>query len=190
MIHDRNIQVISLLLGNPKIVERDVVRIAALRPTRPEILQYIAKHRRWASRYRVRKALVANPYTPHQVARRLLSTLMLQDLKDMYTMGALPLGIREESRRIIEERARIQQTATGSTNLNALLKKKSDVREVAELAASCLQHFDFDDSDAQAMDTTTVGEEEIEEDELYALIAQAERDLKGSVLEKVEDEEN
>ena len=63
------------------LVERDVVSVAARRPTRSEILEIISRHRKWASRYRVRKALACNPYTPHQISRRLLSTLMYQDVR-------------------------------------------------------------------------------------------------------------
>ena len=189
LLHDRNIQVITLLLENPRIVERDVVRIAALRPTRPEILQHIATHRRWASRYHVRKALVVNPYTPHQVARRLLSTLLVQDIKDMYSLGALPAGIRSEVRRILEERARLQVTATGATDLKKVLRTEKPEESLAELAQACLSFFDFDDETATAFDTTTVGEDPIEEDEMALLIAQAEQDLLCSVLVEVSDDE-
>jgi len=81
LLHDRDWRVIRLLLDNPRVIERDVVKVAAMRPTRPEVLELIATHRRWASRYPVRKALALNPYTPTPIVRRLLPTLMRQDLK-------------------------------------------------------------------------------------------------------------
>jgi len=90
LLHDRNHRVIALLLNNPRIIERDVIKIAAARPTRPEVLEQVARHRKWSSRYRVRKTLACNPYTPAPIARRLLPTLMRQDLSMIYTSKELP----------------------------------------------------------------------------------------------------
>ena len=104
LLHDRDHRVISMLLENPLLVERDVVSVAARRPTRPEILEIVSKHRKWASRYRVRKALACNPYTPHQISRRLLSTLMYQDLRELLSMGAVPAVLRDEARRLLDDR--------------------------------------------------------------------------------------
>ena len=64
LMHDKNPLVIGLLLDNPRVVERDVVRIAAMRPTTIEIVTLIASHRRWGSQYSVRKAIVCNPFAP------------------------------------------------------------------------------------------------------------------------------
>ena len=89
----------------------------------------------------------------------------------------------------MEDRARIQVTATGSTDLQELLQKKSNSSELAKLAESCLDFFDFDE-EATPMDTTQVGEEELEDGELAALIAQAEEALFASVLEEVREDED
>lgn len=81
LCYDRNARVIGVLLDNPRLVERDVVKIAAMRPTQPTVLETVARHTRWTSSYRVRKALAANPYTPRPLALRLLPTLLVQDLR-------------------------------------------------------------------------------------------------------------
>jgi hypothetical protein len=101
LMHDRDHRVISNLLENPLIVERDVIRIAAMRPTRPEVLSVIAAHRKWASRYRVRKALACNPYTPNPISRRLLATLLKQDLRLALEAGVLPQEMLGEVRKMI-----------------------------------------------------------------------------------------
>ena len=101
LMHDRDYRVIENLLQNPLIIERDVVRIAAMRPTRPEVLSVIAGHRKWASRYRVRKALACNPYTPSPIARRLLPTLLRQDLRVALESGILPPEMLSEVRRLV-----------------------------------------------------------------------------------------
>ena len=79
------------------LVERDVVKIAAMRPTRSEILMEIASHRKWASRYSVRKALSCNPHTPPSVARRLLPTLLKQDLLTVVETGGISADIRAQA---------------------------------------------------------------------------------------------
>ncbi|MFT5683809.1 MAG: hypothetical protein ACI8RZ_004741 [Myxococcota bacterium] len=94
LVHDRNPKVIALLLNNPRLVERDVIKIAAGRPTNAEVLALVAGHRKWASSYRVRKALACNPYTPAPIARRLLPTLMRQDLRDLQNSKVLSAELR------------------------------------------------------------------------------------------------
>lgn len=101
LLHDRDWRVIRLLLDNPRIVERDVVKVAAMRPTRPEVLELVATHRRWASRYAVRKALALNPYTPTPIVRRLLPTLMRQDLRTGLQLGVLDAAVQAEARRLL-----------------------------------------------------------------------------------------
>ncbi len=90
LMHDRDPRIIRALLDNPRLVERDVVRIAAMRPTLGEILELIASHPRWSPAYRVRKALAFNPHTPSALARQLLPTLLRQDLVDL--QGSKILG--------------------------------------------------------------------------------------------------
>ncbi len=101
LLHDKDYRVIRILLNNPIIVERDVVKIAAMRPTRPDVLAEVAGHRRWASRYAVRKALSANPHTPASVARRLLPTLLRQDLLAVAQAGSIPSEIREQASELL-----------------------------------------------------------------------------------------
>ena len=101
VMRDKNADVIAILLDNPRIVERDVVAICAMRPTRPEVLERVARHRKWATRYPVRKALSANPYTPHPIAARLMATLMVQDLRFIAGSSVLPDHVCEVARKIL-----------------------------------------------------------------------------------------
>jgi hypothetical protein len=104
LVHDRDPRVIAALLDNPRLTERDVIRLAALRPTNPDVLQLLAGDPRWASRYRVRKALAFNPYTPSQVARLLLPTLLRQDLVDLNGSHVLGPELRELVKKLLERR--------------------------------------------------------------------------------------
>jgi hypothetical protein len=96
LLHDRDPRVIAALLDNPRITERDVVRVGAMRPTSATILSSIAAHPRWGMRYRVRKTLAFNPASPFPLAASLLPTLLRQHLVEMATSHVLSAELREE----------------------------------------------------------------------------------------------
>ena len=104
LLHDQNWRVIELLLDNPRITERDVVKIAARRPTQPMILELVSKHSKWSGRYRVRKAIVCNPKTPYPLARSLLDTLLQQDLQEVISLGVLDGQLMDEARGLLRRR--------------------------------------------------------------------------------------
>ncbi|MSP54505.1 MAG: hypothetical protein EXR69_02705 [Myxococcales bacterium] len=103
LMHDRDPRIIKVLLDNPRVVERDIVRVAAMRPTLPEILEMIASHPRWSPQYRVRKALAFNPYTPTSLARQLLPTLLRQDLEELQGSKILPAELQDELRSLVSD---------------------------------------------------------------------------------------
>ncbi len=78
LLLDPEVPVIRNLLRNPSLVEADLVRLAARRPVRAEVLQVIFESR-WGKRYRVRLALVQNPYTPTALALKLVGLLLARD---------------------------------------------------------------------------------------------------------------
>ena len=104
LLHDRDHRVIALLLDNPRLTERDAVRIAAQRPTTAAVLETVAKNRRWSSRYRIRKTLAFNPYTPEAIATRLLPTLMIQDLRFIASSGVLLPEVQSAAQSILKAR--------------------------------------------------------------------------------------
>lgn len=81
--HDLTPPVIENLLKNPRITERVVLKIASRRPSNPAVLEVISKNEKWISRYRVKKALVLNPYTPVNIALGLVNFLLKQDLEEI-----------------------------------------------------------------------------------------------------------
>ena len=99
LMRDPAAPVIRILLGNPRLTERDVVAIAARRPQLPEIQHEIARSRRWISRYSVKVALVLNPSTPTDLAVRLIGLLQLPELRQAATEGALSEIVRSAARR-------------------------------------------------------------------------------------------
>ena len=79
LMRDRNEQVISILLRNPRITELDVVRIAAAPRVSLGAIEAIMNNHKWIRRYAVKKALVFNVYTPRNIARSLLPALQESD---------------------------------------------------------------------------------------------------------------
>jgi hypothetical protein len=105
LMRDPAAPVVRILLGNPRLTERDVVAIAARRPQLAEIQLEIARSRRWISRYAVKLALVLNPSTPSDLAVRLIGLLQLPELRQVATEGALGEIVRAAARRrLVEQR--------------------------------------------------------------------------------------
>jgi hypothetical protein len=79
MLRDPHPDVIRRCMTNPRLVEDDVVRLAARRPGQPAALAEIARSR-WVHRPRVRIALVMNPASPIEVVVRLVGLLIRPEL--------------------------------------------------------------------------------------------------------------
>jgi len=94
--------VIRNLLENPRIIERDVVLLAARRPAKVEVQQTIFASRKWIARYAVKRALVLNPYTPTDLGLRLVSLLKQQDLRLLQTSPSVPAPLREAAAQLLE----------------------------------------------------------------------------------------
>lgn len=83
LLADPHPMVIHQLLGNPKLTEDDVIRLASRRPGRPDALRAVAGSRKWMSRSRVRLSLILNPNTPPEIAMPLLAVCRRSELKDV-----------------------------------------------------------------------------------------------------------
>ncbi len=94
LLHDPEPEVLPLLLQNPRLVERDVVAVAAQRPTTAELQWIIFRSRRWIPRYAIKRALILNPFTPTDLSIRLLGFVMERDLKVIQSSSALPVALR------------------------------------------------------------------------------------------------
>lgn len=79
LLGDPHPDVIRRCLRNPRVTEDDVVRLAAKRPCRGDVLAEIARSI-WAHRPRVRVALVMNPFTPVEMALRMAGLLLRPEL--------------------------------------------------------------------------------------------------------------
>jgi hypothetical protein len=83
LLFDPDPRVVQTLLGNPRLTEPEVLKLAASRRTTPEALAVVAQDERWIARYPVKVALVSNPATPTRIVVGLLPYLMCPDLRDV-----------------------------------------------------------------------------------------------------------
>jgi hypothetical protein len=102
LLVDPDPQVIRVLLGNPHLTEGDVLAIASRRPTRKEVLRAVFESP-WLQRYAVKRSLVLNPYTPGDLAVRLLPTLVLNDLRAVAHDPAASEPVRTEAALLLNE---------------------------------------------------------------------------------------
>ncbi|HUT79262.1 MAG TPA: hypothetical protein VM285_16300 [Polyangia bacterium] len=92
------------LLGNPQVVEADVLRIASRRPAPPSVLAELARHSRWRGRPRVAAALAHNPWTPHAHAVSLLPGLPRALVRDVSEDGRVSADLGDAARILLENR--------------------------------------------------------------------------------------
>ena len=101
LLRDPEPEVIPIVLRNPRITEREVVALAARRPTAADLQWCVFGSRRWISRYSVKRALVLNPYTPTDLGLRLLAFLNAADLRMVQGSPSLPPLIRQAASRLL-----------------------------------------------------------------------------------------
>jgi hypothetical protein len=94
LLLDPHPEVIKRLLANPRLVEDDVVRLAAKRPCRADVITEIARSDKWIHRTRVRLAIMLNPSTPPEISGPVASLLMRQELKLVVESTHVPRVVR------------------------------------------------------------------------------------------------
>lgn len=99
LIVDPHVDVIELLLANPRLTEDDVLRIATARRASAAVLELVMNSRRWNVRTRVRQALMRNPKLPEAMALRLVGLCNRTQLRVLAQDPALPDSVVAAVRR-------------------------------------------------------------------------------------------
>lgn len=103
LLYDQDPHVIRNLLDNPRITERDVLKIASKRPNSAEVLTEVFHNKKWMGQYSVKRALVKNPFTPTGMALGLVNFLLVQDLKEVSSDGTLHPTLRSAAEDILKK---------------------------------------------------------------------------------------
>lgn len=109
LMADPHPAVIHRLLRNPRVLEDDVVRLAARRPGHAEVLAEIARSTRWVHRPRVRMALVLNPATPAEIAARIAGLLLRPELELVAGAPHVAPAVRALCREHLERRPPVER---------------------------------------------------------------------------------
>jgi hypothetical protein len=96
-------RVVRNVLLNPRLTEGAVVRVAARRPVRPEVLAEIWRSPRWSARHEVRRALAFNPYLPPELGARLVPLLRPSDWSELAQDGAIHPEVLAQAARLLDQ---------------------------------------------------------------------------------------
>jgi hypothetical protein len=117
LLRDPHPLVLRQLLGNPRLTEDDVVRLAARRPLHRIIAPTRADSPRWLRRPRVRLTLLLNPGTPEAISMPLLAVCTRTELIEVVHGVDAPLALRGSAQELLERSPPLQKGVSGSTVL-------------------------------------------------------------------------
>ncbi|TDI49960.1 MAG: hypothetical protein E2P01_02095 [Acidobacteria bacterium] len=100
---DANPRVIQALLGNPRLVEIDLLRLASDVAAGAEVLRSVAEHPVWGQRRDLRLALIRRPELPVQTAFHLARKMDRRDLRMLVEDDKVPLVVRVGIERRLRE---------------------------------------------------------------------------------------
>ena len=103
-VHDPSPKVIRALLLNRLLAEEEVLIIANRKNIPSDVLETIARDKRWAESYPVRLALARNPKSPLSISLSIARYLRLFDLEEITHCHFIPLTFRHKVEAIIIER--------------------------------------------------------------------------------------
>lgn len=109
LLHDQNPAVIQILLQNPILTIKEIVKIASKRPTNPQVLWQVYRNTKWINHYSVKKSLINNPYCPTQISLSLLHFMLEQDLEDIAENEVLHPRIQESALELLMERRKARE---------------------------------------------------------------------------------
>lgn len=105
LLQDSDPRVAAKLLQNPRMTLSLVIRMASRRPAPEAVLVTIARSPRWGTQYEVKEALVRNPYTPPDLAMKLMPSLRISELRQIAEDSKLHPEVRDSAQTLIAARA-------------------------------------------------------------------------------------
>jgi hypothetical protein len=112
LLKDPHPLVLRQLLGNPTLIENDVVALAAQRPAREAALRTIAEFPDWIIRTRVRMAVISNPLSPSGIAVPLAGLATRPELVEIAENPALHVVLRVVACELLERRPPLAPAST------------------------------------------------------------------------------
>lgn len=104
LIRDSNRVVSAAVVNNPRITDKEVEAISAMRTVSDEVLRIIAQNRAWARNYPVIHNLARNPRTPIASAMNVLLRLHTKDLQHIAQNRNVSDAVRRQAQRLAQTR--------------------------------------------------------------------------------------
>jgi hypothetical protein len=104
LIRDGNKVVSTAVVHNPRITDKEVEAIAAMRTIAEDVLRTIALNRAWARSYTIIHNLARNPRTPLPTAVNILPRLQTRDLNALGQNRNVPDAVRRQAHRLSQAR--------------------------------------------------------------------------------------
>ncbi len=105
LIRDSNKVVATGVINNPRITDKEVESISAMRTVSDEVLRLIAQNRAWARNYPVIHNLARNPRTPIATAINVLMRLQTKDLQNISQNRNVSEAVRRQAQRLAQTRS-------------------------------------------------------------------------------------
>ncbi len=106
LIRDPNRIVANAVIGNAKITEQEVEKIASMRSVPEDVLRQIAINRSWARNYAIVHKLAQNPRTPMSNVISILTRLQLRDLQNLMKNRNVSDAVRKQALRLVTARSK------------------------------------------------------------------------------------
>ncbi|HUJ17876.1 MAG TPA: hypothetical protein VL197_07765 [Nitrospirota bacterium] len=103
-IHDPSPRVVRSLLQGRNVTEEDVLIVAGRKNLPSDVLEMIAKDRRWSESYPVKLALARNPRSPLTVSLSIARFLRVFDLEELTRSPHVPSVFRHKVESMLTER--------------------------------------------------------------------------------------
>jgi hypothetical protein len=100
LVRDGERSVQLAVVNNPRITDGEIVVISSSRNIHEDVLRKIGTSRDCLKLYPIRAALVQNPKTPLPISLKLLSTLMLKDLRAIAKSKGVPTAVAQAALRL------------------------------------------------------------------------------------------
>jgi hypothetical protein len=105
LIRDSNRVVSVGVVNNPRITDKEVEGISAMRTVSDEVLRLIAQNRAWARNYLIIHNLARNPRTPVGTAINVLLRLHTKDLQHISQNRNVSDAVRRQAQRLAQTRS-------------------------------------------------------------------------------------
>lgn len=104
LIRDPNRIVAQAVIGNARITEQEVEKIASMRTVPEDVLRLIAINRNWTRNYMIMHKLAQNPRTPISNVMTILTRLQLRDLAALSKNRNVSDAVRRQALRLAQAR--------------------------------------------------------------------------------------